>query len=73
MRFVFSSFGVLPFVFVSDFELRDSYFGFPSAQRYFSIDPDSDLEPPVPSQRKLVFNRTITLKDTWAKIEKKRN
>ncbi len=38
---------------------------------YFSIDPDSDLEPPVPSQRKLVFNRTITLKDTWAKIEGK--
>ncbi len=38
---------------------------------YFSIDPDSDLEPPVPSQRKLVFNRTITLKDTWAKIESK--
>jgi glutaminyl-tRNA synthetase len=34
---------------------------------YFSIDPDSDLEPPVPSQRRLVFNRTISLKDTWAK------
>ncbi|HUJ10236.1 MAG TPA: glutamine--tRNA ligase/YqeY domain fusion protein [Verrucomicrobiae bacterium] len=38
---------------------------------YFSIDPDSDLEPPVPSQRKIVFNRTITLKDTWAKEAKK--
>jgi glutaminyl-tRNA synthetase len=40
---------------------------------YFSVDQDSDLEPPVPSQRKLIFNRTITLKDTWAKIEKKGN
>ena len=38
---------------------------------YFTLDPDSDIEAPVPSQRKLVFNRTITLKDTWAKIEKK--
>src|SRR5664280_1177855 len=38
---------------------------------YFSIDPDSDLEAPVPSQRKVVFNRTITLKDTLAKIEGK--
>jgi len=40
---------------------------------YFSLDTDSDLEAPVPSERKLVFNRTITLKDTWAKIEKKGN
>src|SRR5882757_663190 len=31
---------------------------------YFCVDPDS-----VPG--KLVFNRTIALKDTWAKIEKK--
>jgi glutaminyl-tRNA synthetase len=30
---------------------------------YFCVDPDSTLE-------KLVFNRTVTLKDTWAKIEK---
>ncbi len=31
---------------------------------YFCIDPDS-------SKDKLVFNRTLTLKDSWAKIEKK--
>jgi glutaminyl-tRNA synthetase len=39
---------------------------------YFTLDPDSDIEPPTPSQRKLVLNRTITLKDAWAKIEGKR-
>jgi glutaminyl-tRNA synthetase len=38
---------------------------------YFTLDPDSDIEPPTPSQRKLVLNRTITLKDAWAKIEAK--
>lgn len=31
---------------------------------YFCVDPDSKPE-------KLVFNRTVTLRDTWAKIEKK--
>ncbi len=31
---------------------------------YFCVDPDSTPE-------KLVFNRTVTLKDTWSKIEKK--
>jgi glutaminyl-tRNA synthetase len=30
---------------------------------YFCVDPDS-------TQGKLVFNRTVTLRDTWAKIEK---
>jgi glutaminyl-tRNA synthetase len=30
---------------------------------YFSVDADSTRERPV-------FNRTITLKDSWAKIEK---
>ena len=30
---------------------------------YFCVDPDS-------SDRALVFNRTVTLRDTWAKIEK---
>jgi glutaminyl-tRNA synthetase len=30
---------------------------------YFCVDPDSKGE-------KLVFNRTVTLKDTWAKIQK---
>ena len=30
---------------------------------YFSVDPDS-------KPGKLVFNRTVTLADTWAKIEK---
>jgi glutaminyl-tRNA synthetase len=34
-------------------------------QGYFCVDPDS-------SDEKLVFNRTVTLKDTWAKIEKGR-
>ncbi len=32
-------------------------------QGYFSVDPDS-------ANGKLVFNRTVTLRDTWAKIEK---
>jgi glutaminyl-tRNA synthetase len=32
---------------------------------YFSVDPDSTPGKPV-------FNRTVALKDTWAKIEKKR-
>jgi len=31
---------------------------------YFSVDPDTQPE-------KLVFNRTVALRDTWAKIEKK--
>jgi glutaminyl-tRNA synthetase len=33
-------------------------------QGYFCVDPDSTPEA-------LVFNRTVTLKDTWAKMEKK--
>jgi glutaminyl-tRNA synthetase len=33
---------------------------------YFCVDPDS-------TQGKLVFNRTITLRDTWAKIEERQN
>ena len=32
-------------------------------QGYFCVDPDS-------ASGKLVFNRTVTLKDAWAKIEK---
>ncbi|MDD4889162.1 MAG: glutamine--tRNA ligase/YqeY domain fusion protein [Phycisphaerae bacterium] len=32
---------------------------------YFCVDPDT-------TPGKLVFNRTVTLKDTWAKIEKKK-
>jgi glutaminyl-tRNA synthetase len=32
-------------------------------QGYFCVDPDS-------TPQKLVFNRTVSLKDTWAKIEK---
>jgi glutaminyl-tRNA synthetase len=31
---------------------------------YFCVDPDSKPERPV-------FNRTVALKDTWAKVEKK--
>ena len=43
---------------------------------YFCADPDSDpSEPGAPATgrhaRKLVFNRTVTLRDTWAKIAKK--
>jgi len=34
-------------------------------QGYFCVDPDS-------TQRKLVFNRIVSLKDTWAKIQKTR-
>ncbi|MCJ7484331.1 MAG: hypothetical protein MUO31_15385, partial [Thermodesulfovibrionales bacterium] len=33
-------------------------------QGYFCVDPDS-------SKSRLVFNRTVTLRDTWAKIQKK--
>jgi glutaminyl-tRNA synthetase len=33
---------------------------------YFCVDPDSTGE-------KLVFNRTVTLRDTWAKIQKQKN
>ena len=33
-------------------------------QGYFCVDPDS-------ADGKLVFNRTVSLRDTWAKIEKK--
>ena len=33
-------------------------------QGYFCVDPESSAE-------KLVFNRTVSLRDTWAKIEKK--
>jgi glutaminyl-tRNA synthetase len=31
---------------------------------YFCVDPDS-------ASGKLVFNRTVALKDTWARVEKK--
>ena len=34
-------------------------------QGYFCVDPDSSAE-------RLVFNRTVSLRDTWAKIEKRR-
>ncbi|MFH1632465.1 MAG: glutamine--tRNA ligase/YqeY domain fusion protein [Chloroflexota bacterium] len=33
-------------------------------QGYFCVDPDS-------TEDKLIFNRTVTLRDTWAKIEKR--
>jgi glutaminyl-tRNA synthetase len=33
-------------------------------QGYFCVDPDSTTERPV-------FNRTTTLRDTWAKIQAK--
>jgi len=31
---------------------------------YFCVDPDS-------APGKMVFNRTVTLKDTWARIERR--
>ena len=42
---------------------------------YFCVDDDSIHDPlrgrrPVGSEGNLVFNRTVTLRDTWAKIEK---
>jgi len=39
---------------------------------YFALDADSQMDSPRPSEHKPVFNRTITLKDAWAKIEAKR-
>ncbi|GBD97075.1 MAG TPA: glutamine--tRNA ligase/YqeY domain fusion protein [Nitrospirae bacterium] len=33
---------------------------------YFCVDPDS-------TDKKIVFNRTVTLRDTWAKIQKSQN
>ena len=56
---------------VSDAKLEPSLKGAPVESRYqferlgyFCVDPDSTAE-------KLVFNRTVALKDTWTKIEKK--
>ena len=37
---------------------------------YFSIDPDS-VQSPTTGHHSPIFNRTITLKDTWAKLEGK--
>jgi glutaminyl-tRNA synthetase len=34
---------------------------------YFTVDPDSQ------TAGRLIFNRTVTLKDTWAKIERKQD
>ncbi len=56
---------------VTGAKLEPSLRGAPPASRYqferlgyFSADPDSSAEKPV-------FNRTVVLRDTWAKIEKK--
>src|SRR5271170_7422445 len=56
---------------VANAKLEPSLAGAPRAGRYqferlgyFSVDPDSTAEKPV-------FNRTVALRDTWAKIEKK--
>jgi glutaminyl-tRNA synthetase len=43
--------------------LRGSFYQF-ERLGYFCVDPDS-------SRDTLIFNRTVTLRDTWAKIEKK--
>jgi glutaminyl-tRNA synthetase len=39
---------------------------------YFALDKDSALRTPNSALGRLVFNRTITLKDTWAKEAQKR-
>lgn len=47
--------------------LNDATIGTPfqfERQGYFCLDPDS-------REQKLVFNRTVSLRDSWAKIEKK--
>jgi glutaminyl-tRNA synthetase len=56
---------------VSGAKLEPGLKGVPPASRYqferlgyFAVDPDTTAE-------KLVFNRTVALRDTWAKIEKK--
>ncbi len=40
-------------------------------QGYFCVDPDSSLWDGSSAGGKTVFNRTTTLRDTWAKIEKR--
>ncbi|MCA9452521.1 MAG: glutamine--tRNA ligase, partial [Nitrospira sp.] len=56
---------------LSDCQVEPGLSGAPSGSRfqferqgYFCLDPDS-------TQDRLVFNRTVPLRDTWAKIEKK--
>jgi len=56
---------------IPDAKIEPSVQGAPAGTRYqferlgyFCVDPDSTPE-------KLVFNRTVTLKDEWAKIQKK--
>ncbi|HOK46213.1 MAG TPA: hypothetical protein PLK67_09790, partial [Bryobacteraceae bacterium] len=55
---------------LKDCKLEPSLMGAPVGSRYqferlgyFCVDPDSTAE-------HLVFNRTVALRDTWAKIEK---
>jgi len=38
---------------------------------YFAVDKDSSLRAPNSTLERLVFNRTITLRDTWAKEAQK--
>ena len=38
---------------------------------YFALDKDSQLPSPISNLPKLIFNRTITLRDTWAKEAQK--
>jgi glutaminyl-tRNA synthetase len=56
---------------ISNAKLEPSLTNAPAGSRYqferlgyFSVDPDSKPDKPV-------FNRTVALKDTWAKVEKK--
>jgi glutaminyl-tRNA synthetase len=68
---VFSSLNPNSLEVLSDCRLEPSLAGAPIGSRfqferlgYFCIDPDS-------ARGRLVFNRTATLRDAWAKIEKK--
>ena len=58
-------------VTLTDCKLEPSLRGAPAGSRfqferlgYFCVDPDATPEKPV-------FNRTVALRDTWAKIEKR--
>jgi len=44
----------------------DEYYQF-ERLGYFALDPESKIPNAKSGNRRLVFNRTLTLRDTWAK------
>jgi glutaminyl-tRNA synthetase len=63
---------------LADAQCRRDAFGTLAADRfqferhgYFCVDPDSNVASSNPRPT-LVFNRTVSLKDSWAKVEKKK-